>query len=442
MKFDPENLKKQLRLLMKLIATYISINKKLFLVVTLLSFAAIYFFPQIKPIIFRSKPVRIGMVGNYTISTLPRSLQDKISFGLTRLTVDNQATQGAAISWEATDSGKIVTFELNTNLVWQDNKPFTSDQVNYNLRGVEITRPNDNQIKFVLKEPFAPLVSLLSQPLFKNGLIGLGDFQVTSVKFAGRFLSSLELKNLKTEKVEVYKFYPSDTVLLTALKLGSIDEAQGLKIPPSTDISQQYRIDKKIENNTEAIVFFNTGKKPLDDKSIRQGLAYAIPDEFPFGETTDTPLPKDHWAGSTAAKKYPQNLSLAQKTLNKNGLKLVLSTHRELESVAKDLAKNWNEAGVETVVQTTDIVPLNYDVYLTYVDLPSDPDQYILWHSTQTSNISGYKSPKVDKLLEEGRTTLNMADRKEIYASFQKAVTEDAPAAFLFYPNVYSIKKR
>ncbi len=433
-------MKKQIRLLVRLATSYIAANKKLFLSVVLASFAFIYFYPQISPILFRAKPTKIGLVGNYTLSTLPRFLQEKISFGLTRLNEDNFATAGAAISWEATDSGKVVYFELNSDLYWQDGKKFTSADVNYNLRGVEIIRDSETQIKFTLKEPFSPLVSLFSQPLFKNGLVGLGKTSVTSVKFAGRFLSELDLKNLETEKLESYKFYPSDAILITALKLGQIDEADGLRTPPPTDIVQQYNVESKINPNLEAILFFNTGKKPFDDKSVRQALIYALPDEFSFGQLTDTPLPKNHWAVSSAAKKYPQNLTLAQKTLGKME-RINITVNRELETVAKEISQNWQKAGIETSIQTSDVIPVNFDVYLTYVELPSDPDQYFLWHSTQTGNISQYKSPKVDKLLEEGRTTLDIATRKEIYASFQKAITEDAPAAFLFYPNVYSIKK-
>lgn len=438
---------KQLRLLTKLATSYISTNKKLFLVVVLVSFALIYFLPQIAPIVFHPKPLTIGYVGNYTPSTLPRFIQDEISFGLTRLTVDDQATTGAALSWEATDSGRIVTFNLNPNLAWQDGTKFTSVQLEYNLKGVDVSKPNDYQIKFSLKEPFAPLTNLLSQPIFKNGLVGLGENKVSSIKFNGRFLANIELKNVKTSQITTYKFYPSEQMLLTAFKLGAVDQAIGFRLPLPTDLVQRYKVESKINGNLEAIIFFNTAKKPFDDKTIRQGLTYALPEEFAYGETTDTPMPKNSWALSVAAKKYTQNRTLAEKFLEdistkSAALKIDLLVARGLEPVAADVAKAWKDVGVETTVSVSDIIPQNFDAYLNYVDLPSDPDQYVLWHSTQNSNISGYKSPKVDKLLEEGRRTLDRADRKDIYASFQKAITEDAPAAFLYYPKTYSISKR
>lgn len=446
MKFNPSDLGKTIRLFTKLVVSYINANRKLFSLVVIASFGAIFFFPQISAILFKPKPVSVGYVGNYTPSTLPRFIQDKISFGLTRLTTDDQATTGAAISWEATESGKVVTFHLDPNLNWHDGQKFNSSQLEYNLKGVDVAKPDGLSIKLTLKESFAPLTVLLSQPIFKNGLVGLGENKVVSIKFNGRFISSLELQNLKTSQDVVYKFYPSEDILLTAFKLGSIDSAQGLKLPPSTDLAQKYRTESNIEGNTEAMIFFNTAKKPFDDKTIRQGLSYALPEVFPYGETTDSPMPKNSWAFSSASKKYTQSIATAEKFLGDTGtdsagIKVNLLVTRGLEPIAATIADAWNKVGVNTSVIVGDTVPLNFDAYLTYVDLPFDPDQYMLWHSTQSTNISGYKSPKVDKLLEEGRQTLDPADRKDIYASFQKAITEDVPAIFLFYPKIYSLSK-
>ncbi|MEK7127663.1 MAG: hypothetical protein AAB838_02995, partial [Patescibacteria group bacterium] len=92
-------------------------------------------------------------------------------------------------------------------------------------------------------------------------------------------------------------------------------------------------------------------------------------------------------------------------------------------------------------LETSDIIPENFEVYLTYVEIPADPDQYQLWHSTSLLNISQYKSPKSDKLLEEGRQNTDVKIRKQIYFDWQKAITEDAPAAFLFFPKIYTVSR-
>lgn len=395
---------------LKLISSYVWANKVLFALGLILSLAAIFILPRFqKPAI-----IKIGLVGNFTVNTLPRTIREEISFGLLEASSD----------WHATDSGRTFIFNLNPILTWQDGEKLKSGQIQYNLKGVEIQKPNDRQIKFILQEPFAPLPALLSQPLFKNGLTGLGRQKVTAVKFNGRFLASIELPG------KIYKFYPSEKDLVTALKLGLVHQAQGLH--------QNYNFPAtaQIDGNTVAVIFFNLAKKPFDDKTFRQSLVYLLPDEFPEGEIAAGPIPKNAWWPNDLIKIYPhKNASVSAQT------KTTLLTIKDLEGVASRIATAWNQAGAETVVKTSDFLPADFDAYLTYLVLPTDPDQYALWHSTQTGNLANYKSFKVDKLLEEGRQTLDQDKREEIYANFLKAITEDSPATFLFYPKVYTIKR-
>lgn len=436
---------KNFRLGIKLVVSYIAQNKKAFAIGFVASLLFVFLSPKLSPLIFRPPAETIGMVGNYTVSTLPRPIQDEISFGLVRLDDRGLATPGAAGSWVATDSGKVVEFNLRPDLSWQDGEKLTAGQINYNLRGVEITKSNDT-IRLSMREPFSPLVTLLSQPLFKNGLVGLGENTLKELKFNGRFLSSLTLFNRQSGQTKIYKFYPSEKGLLEALKLGAVRKMEGLHYTFNLEDKPGYKVTSSIENNTEAIIFFNNQKKPFDDKSFRQGLMYALPDDYTEGETASSPLPRNNWALSDSVKVYPHNIETAKRLLEKQAtesgsLSITLSTTRELAPTALKIASAWQEAGVETKVETTDLPPVNYDVYLSYIDLPLDPDQYALWHSTQSTNIAGYRSFKADKLLEEGRTITDEAARKDTYANFQRAISEDAPAAFLFYPKVYTITR-
>ena len=88
-------------------------------------------------------------------------------------------------------------------------------------------------------------------------------------------------------------------------------------------------------------------------------------------------------------------------------------------------------------------VPDQYQAILVTQEIPSDPDQYTLWHSTQTqTNLSHYANPKIDKLLEDGRKESDPEKRKKIYFDFQRYLVEDAPAVFLFHPTTYTIIRK
>ena len=73
------------------------------------------------------------------------------------------------------------------------------------------------------------------------------------------------------------------------------------------------------------------------------------------------------------------------------------------------------------------------------IETTVDPDQYNLWHSLKSSypdlNLSGYSYERVDILLEDARRTNKIEDRKDKYSLFQKYLTQDAPAIFLYHPN-------
>jgi peptide/nickel transport system substrate-binding protein len=80
---------------------------------------------------------------------------------------------------------------------------------------------------------------------------------------------------------------------------------------------------------------------------------------------------------------------------------------------------------------------------LAILDTPDDPDQYSIWHSTQeATNITHYENPRIDKLLEDGRSEIDLASRRRIYLDFQRFLVEDSPAAFLYYPATYTVSRR
>ena len=405
---------------------------------------------KISPLIallFPSKQV-IGIVGSYTPTTLPLSIQNLISLGLTKTNLMGETLPSLAVSWE-TKEEKVYLFRLREDVFWHDGERFTAQDINYNLKGTEIELLDQFTIEFRLKEPFSPLPLLLSQPIFKKGLIGAGTYEVSRLKLnAGRIgLISLTptVQNKGLPKL-TFKFYPTESAAVTAFKLGEVDILQDLSDEYNFSSWKNIEIEKEVLSNQIVTIFYNLSSSLLSEKAFRQALNFAIPDLDE--EKASGPISPNSWAFSEKVKIYEFNLEKGKELLKEkdsatNAANLTLSTFPSFLSLAQKIANSWEELGVETIVRVENTIPEDFEALLTIQPIPLDPDQYPLWHSTQErTNISNFRDPKIDKLLEDGRKTFKKEERKLIYADFQKYLVDEAPAVFLYYPTVYTISRK
>ena len=187
--------------------------------------------------------------------------------------------------------------------------------------------------------------------------------------------------------------------------------------------------------------------------TLRQALAYAI-DKDSFGKKRAiSPISPNSWAFNPQVKQYSYNPARARELLKslpkdqKDKLTIKLVTIPTLLSIADKIKTDWEAIGVKTQVQVSSNSLVDFQTMLAIQEIPPDPDQYSFWHSTQTSsNITNYRNSKesqrIDKLLEEGRTTLDQESRKQIYIDFQRFLVEDSPIIFLYHPTTYTVVKK
>jgi ABC-type transport system substrate-binding protein len=115
-----------------------------------------------------------------------------------------------------------------------------------------------------------------------------------------------------------------------------------------------------------------------------------------------------------------------------------------LDDVAKNIAKQWKELGIETVIQTypqveleRDVIkPRNYQTLLFGEIVGKTPDPFPFWHSSQKKdpglNLSSYESKEADQLLGSIRKELDEKARASMYEELQTLLLEDVPALFLY----------
>jgi len=405
-----------------------------------------YFLPRIQ-----KKVQKIGYWGIYRTDTLPHEILSDISYGLTKVNPDGTVSPAASYSWQIRNNGKEYVFKIKKGQYFHNNDELTSKSLNLNFKDVRKEIIDNYTVSFFLKEPYSPFLVSLSKPIFALNFSGLGIFKVTKVELNGGFVKKIILQNKKgSGNKKIISFYPTEEALKTAFALGEIDVAQALtdvKIKGSDTASwTNTQIGKRVDYSRLFTIFYNNADSILSNKKTRQALSFALPDKMERGERAYSPIsPKSVFFAKTPNYGI-SDLDIARSLVSpgkeiKNKT-FEISVNEENKDLAEKITSYWNKIGVKTKIKLVSGIPGSFQILIYPIMLPHDPDQYALWHSGQTNNISKYKSMRIDKLLEDGRSITDAEKRVNIYSDFQKYLIDDSPATFVYFPYVYTLSRR
>ncbi len=421
------------------------------------SFIGIIGFLSISPYIkiAMTREEVIGMVGNFDLNNPPEELASKISNGLVIVSEKGEIIPVIANSWEVKNGGKEYRFHLKDNLLWGDNKKLTAKDIKYQFEDISVKPVDDRTIDFFLNKPLEIFPTYLNKPVLKYPLIGVaGYYKVSKIRTETGFLKEVVLSpNTKNIVPVRYKFYQNDSQLVNAYKRGEINEMKiSKKAIADTFLSwKNSTVTKSIDYTRLLTIFFNLKNPLLANKNIRGALSMLVDIEkfSEFGEVAKGSIPPISWAYNPDLKNYNYDLETAKKIIQKEGIasesaQLNFVTFFDYYDTADGFVNEIKKAGLPTSLNLASLDrPDNFDLLLAFWKVPIDPDQYYFWHSTQTAgNIGSYKNVKVDLLLEKGRSTINIDDREKYYFDLQKTMQDDPPAIFLYYPYVYTIKRK
>ncbi len=331
---------------------------------------ALYLVPKI-PV---WKKESIGVVGTYTIDSLPMSITSQVSEGLTTIKEDGSLAKGLASSWDVKDNGKKYVFHLQKNLHFSDGTLVTSSEIGQSFADVSIAKPDESTIIYTLKDEYTPFLVTMSRPVFKNGFVGVGSYVFRDVKVNGNFIESLTLANAKDQyDVRIYHFYSSDDALKMAFVLGEITSAENLSnidFHGSTFASfPNTKINKQTNYRRLVTIFYNTKDPNMSDEKLRSALTYALPDVFSQGERNYTPYPPTLWANDPLIAIRKQDLDHANllmtssQTAKNSTLSLVIKTLARYNDTAKIVADSWKKIGVKTKIEVVDTVPSTFQIF-------------------------------------------------------------------------------
>ncbi|OGV90526.1 hypothetical protein A3A66_01685 [Microgenomates group bacterium RIFCSPLOWO2_01_FULL_46_13] len=400
----------------------------------------------------------IGRPGSFTLPQLPLEIQQLVSDGLTQVDEAGQAQSALASRWETAEEGKVFTFTIGNGEKWADGKAVESTDLEYALDDITIDRPAPQIISFRLNDAYSPFPTVVSQPLFRRittrnlltkrtKIIGTKDFVIDEVRLRGGVIATLALRS--SEQSRVFRFYPTEEDAIVAFKAGKVDRLEDISDPRDLVGWKNVTIEGTTNYDQYVALFYNTSHPDLASKSIRQALTYAIPDKDVSGERAISPISFKSWAYNPQVKDYESDPEAAKNLLDKEFSDkdshlppLEITTTQSYAPLAEKIVDAWKGLGITVTFKIVNFPDTSdYQILLIGQKVPSDPDQYTFWHSTQPTNFTHYNSPRIDKLLEDGRKTLDQDERKLIYQDFQRFLVEDAPAAFLYYLKSYTITR-
>jgi peptide/nickel transport system substrate-binding protein len=221
--------------------------------------------------------------------------------------------------------------------------------------------------------------------------------------------------------------------------------------------------------NAFSYLDINHKRSYLKDKNVRQALIYGLNRQQivdavlqGYGTVANVPISPVSWAYTDEVNQYEYNVEKAKSLLEeagwkvgsdgireKDGQKLKLSYLAPNSGGANDifipLAKeNYKELGIELNPELLDFNAQlakmkkgDYDLASVSTPMIGDPNDTVAsFISNSPANDSGYANEKVDKLIQDSVSVLDIEKRKAIYKDLYKELSEDPPVILLYYRKV------
>ena len=400
-------------------------------------------------LLFKGLPLIIGkdiyahaVVGSYKITEVPPEILSLATRGLTKIDKNGQVLPDIAIFWKVSDDKKTFTFQIDKNVLWQDGQKVKIDDFVDLFPKVHSKVISDDTIEYQLDDPLASFPTVAASPIFRKGTYaGTGHYKLTEIKEVKEIVKELHFTKVDNRfKRIIIEFFPNRESAYLAYKQGKVKSTETFNPNPFENWPNVSNISF-VRPTRLVAAFFNTDDKLTGDKKVRQALTYLINKDFiRNGELATGPISSTSWAYSGNVKKYEYDSKKAEellKDLDKSiEKKITISTTRDYEDIAAEIAKDWRAGGFTVEIKNVRGMTDNFQVLVSAQTVSTDPDQYSLWHSTQVkTNLSKLKNVRIDKLLEDGRQTMAQSAREQKYDEFQKYLVDEAPAVFLYFPD-------
>ena len=404
-----------------------------------------------------------------------------------------------ALSHETSADGKEVTIKLRPGVKFHDGEPLDAEAAKFSIER-HMTLPTSFRkselasvdhveavdpltIKLVLKTPFAPLITQLTD---RSGMMvspkaakeegdkfGLHPVCAGPYKFVERvqqdrmvFEKFADYWNKENVFIDRVVFLPivDATVRLANLKSGGLDLIERVL---ATDIKDVRADSRLVLSTAPEIGYFgltinianDKNKGPLSQsEKVRHALDLSIDREAINQVVFNSEfMPGNQWVSPVhpyyqkAFPVQPRDIAKAKALMKESGATLPVSVDlmvpkgAENEAVAQVLQSMAAEAGFDLKIRLIEFATSfkqaqagEFQAFLIGWSGRIDPDgnSYVFLHSKAPQNDGGYSNPEADKAMEDARLTSDSAQREAIYEKLTKNVLNDEPIIYLYHRKI------
>ena len=417
--------------------------------------------------------------------------------GLVEVDAQLQIQPALASSWDVSDDGLTYTFHLRPNVTFHNGRVMTSDDVVYSYDRVmnkdtgspfasrftqvdHVTAPDANTVTFSLKAPFAPFLSNLVDLMIvpKEVVEANGDLQKVAVG-TGPFMFDEWVPDTSITLKANPNYYRPGEPVLAGLKYTIVPEAStraaGIRtgtfqLLPDVDPTTAQTLKNasgvtllSVPDLAAGRFGLNVSHPPLDDPRVREAINMAINRDdiiaavylgnAQAGGVVSPSL--GDWAVPTDQLScYTYDPESAKKLLAAAGYPdgfdmhvITFSTIKVVADTAQVIQAQLAEVGIRANIDVQEFGTFvqnwrnsDFDAFVSLSAGAIDPDTvlYRHFHTGGSANVYKYSDPKVDELLDQGETTVDNAERHDIYNQLQTILSCQGPAVTPAYGTLFS----
>jgi len=420
-----------------------------------------------------NKPyVDLAFFGSSISKSVPfRNIHDSLFYILP----DASIGMGVAEKVEATSDGLVWTIHLRKGVKFHNGKTVKANDVKFSLDRVfqpdnkylrgrfsiikKVKVLGEHTVEIHTKRPMVSIPSILAQYLpivpsdysFKEP-VGCGPYKFKEyapndrlelVGFDKYYLFKPDFENV------TIKFIPNDVARVAAFTQGEVQAASDIPYGSIEEVMKNEEAYLVPQKSRMYYLGINSKKPYLSEKSVRQGLNYAIDrktinDEFFKGRALLSAgiISPGSFGANPKLTPYSYEPENAKKSIKSGFITSLAYSYEDkfVEKQAQAISAYLGKVGIKVQLKGYENFPQVYESYIAkesdfYLDWVWDrPDPYrnLNYFFRSSRQLLYDKTPKIVDKLNKAETISGWEGREKIYSEIDKSLYDDPPMIYLY----------